>query len=684
MSELEILYPQIPLNALTIDENPTSNASYPKHNITTGSRSLLSKISTPGAAITNKWYQFDLGLGISDTANYLAIARADLLRGQGCTSAFVRPSSVSRNLISDLALASLKLHLDADKEVTVDAQRRVSAWGDQSGNNYDFTQSTDGNKPVLSRADNKENRFQYSEQINHANWNQTRSSVSANAVANPIDGQITADLLFDDATAGSTHLVFQQPALVAAVVSYRISCYAKYNGRDISFRFDGAWTGNPYAHFNLQTGAVHSVGSGVAATIESVGNGWYRCSATCTTPTPLAGTASPTLSLASPAGTVSYNGDSVSGCYVWGAQFSETAADTTYILTTDHLHHKGINGYSSLVFDGSNDTLTSTAILSNVIANNAATVFIVMQSASTVAGNAFLFRDNNGFFTVGRNGGDARISNDDGAADNANAAFTINTPTVIIARHASGNIRISVNNGAESTTASGNTTTLTNALRIGTDGAGASPWAGKIAEILVCNADLTSTQRTQIYTYLATKYVTAAAGSVDIEKATLLGPHSQDLITTFSATAASRYYWLDLHCAIPATTCLFPLSKAYLGTRFNFSNKDPIYPYTTNYRKPSRPFVTDSGTAFRSREGREQLIYGFNWFVSDDVRDDFMLKIGKYWDVNPIMLWTSSASFDAPLNGHTLVHGSVDTISIKGDGPVANSNRIFLEVMQDV
>lgn len=680
MSELEILYPQIPFNAVTIDEYPTSNASYPKHNITTGSRSLISKISTPGAAITNKWYQFDLGLGESDTANFLAIARADLLRGNGCTSAFIRPSTVSRNLITDLGLSSLKLWLDADKEVTVNSTRQVSAWGDQSGNSYDFTQSTSANKPVLSRADNKENLFLYSEQFDNGWWSLGAASITANQALSPLSNDQTADQWTEDGTAGN-HRVFSTFVTCYSGVSYRVSIYVKANGRTAFELYLGgaAFGAGIGASFDLSTLITNNVSGTSDRTITLIGNGWYRCS--------FVGTATATgnarfdLYAKDGTGATNYTGNSTSGFYLFGAQLTESAADTTYLATTDHAQYRGINGYPALVFDDTDDVMTSTATLSNVITNSAHTIFLVGRYYNAGSSNVTTFKDSGSYLTVEEFTDYFGLRNYDGTSDIAStSAQTFPNTFIIEARHESGNIYIKLNNGTEGSAASGNTSNLTGTLVLGdTNGI-----AAKISELLVFNAALTSSQRSQIYTYLATKYTTAAAGSIDIESGTLYGPHDQDMITTFSATTASRYYWLDLHCAVPATTCLFPLSKCYLGTRYDFDDTDPIYPYSSNYRKSARGFTADAGTMFRSREGREQLEYEFNWFINDSTRDDFMTKIGKYYDINPIMLYTSDSSFDAPLNGHTLLHGWIDEIDITGQGPVRNQNRIKLKVVQDV
>jgi len=79
------------------------------------------------------------------------------------------------------------------------------------------------------------------------------------------------------------------------------------------------------------SGSVANTNSGVTASIQAVGNGWYRCSITSTCVT--GGGARVGVFIAS--GTsISYAGDVSKGLLLWGAQLEVGAFPTSYIPTT--------------------------------------------------------------------------------------------------------------------------------------------------------------------------------------------------------------------------------------------------------------------------------------------------------------------------------------------------------------
>ena len=166
-------------------------------------------------------------------------------------------------------------------------------------------------------------------------WGANAASVTANTVTSP-SGTSTADTIAED-TASNAHGVLDLATTVTSGVTYTFSVYAKAGtasvvqllGRTASFGTD-VW-----ANFNLSTGSIGSVGSATTASIESVNNGWYRCSIRGAAVGTVVGGMSLVLTdnNATAGRFPSYVGSGKS-LYVWGAQLEAGAFPTSYIPTT--------------------------------------------------------------------------------------------------------------------------------------------------------------------------------------------------------------------------------------------------------------------------------------------------------------------------------------------------------------
>ena len=164
------------------------------------------------------------------------------------------------------------------------------------------------------------NLVQYSEQFDNAYWNKYQSAVTSNSITAP-NGTTTADKL--EFTASGTAVLFATSTAIQSQI-YTLSCYGKKgatNFLQLGFTLSG---GDKAAQFNLNTGVVSSVDSGVTATIESVGNGWYRCQMYLTTDIN-----SPNIFVNATTGTT---GDYI---YIWGAQLNIGSTAKPYFPTTD-------------------------------------------------------------------------------------------------------------------------------------------------------------------------------------------------------------------------------------------------------------------------------------------------------------------------------------------------------------
>lgn len=162
-------------------------------------------------------------------------------------------------------------------------------------------------------------------------------------VATAPDGNLTADKFASDG-ASTNHLLSQTTAPSSAVV-YTLSVYAKAVEESwIQLTFGTTnWSGLAYQNYNVSTGVLGSSGgTGGSASIQNVGNGWYRCSFTATSSGSTAGQTGPIIAL-------TLNGDEATrlpvhvgttgnGAYFWGAQLEQVSQGmtraTSYIATT--------------------------------------------------------------------------------------------------------------------------------------------------------------------------------------------------------------------------------------------------------------------------------------------------------------------------------------------------------------
>jgi hypothetical protein len=177
------------------------------------------------------------------------------------------------------------------------------------------------------------NLLQQSETIGVSPWAAQNSTVTTNATTAP-NGTSTAEKIIEN-TSNGYHQVYQEIFASGSVVGqdYTFSCYAKASERtkiSLALQTPDVSVGT----FDLINGTASIDGFGGVA-IESVGNGWYRCSIYRLNTT--TGYIYGNLQMNDGTGTV-YTGDGTSGVFVWGAQLNIGSTAKPYFPTTDRLN----------------------------------------------------------------------------------------------------------------------------------------------------------------------------------------------------------------------------------------------------------------------------------------------------------------------------------------------------------
>jgi hypothetical protein len=180
------------------------------------------------------------------------------------------------------------------------------------------------------------NLVEYSEQFNNSFWTKNRASITANSTNSP-NGNLTADSLIEDTSNGTHEFI---SIIGVNTGNYVYSMFAKANTRTkISLVLAGtpfAGGGNGEAFFNLSTGVVISTSGGATATIQNIGNGWYRCSVSKVSTSADSGVTA--TRLVDDSNNSSYTGNGTSGAFVFGAQLENFATATEYFPTTTRLN----------------------------------------------------------------------------------------------------------------------------------------------------------------------------------------------------------------------------------------------------------------------------------------------------------------------------------------------------------
>jgi hypothetical protein len=194
--------------------------------------------------------------------------------------------------------------------------------------------NTDGTVKGLLIEEARTNFLTYSEDFANASWARGRTTVSLNETGP--DGVSNSAVTFsDDNSTGTNSVYLSNSVTVSAATTYTSSIFAKADQlslihlRAVNFTTPsdgGAW-------FDLSAGTIGTTNTGIAANIEAIGGGWYRCSITFTTD---AADTSGDFRVypAETDGSLNVALDGTSSILIYGAQFERGSFPTSYIPTS--------------------------------------------------------------------------------------------------------------------------------------------------------------------------------------------------------------------------------------------------------------------------------------------------------------------------------------------------------------
>lgn len=174
------------------------------------------------------------------------------------------------------------------------------------------------------------NKFFQTNGFDTGSWIKAQSSVTLDSSVQNPEGNFGTFLLKCDSTAANIH-VLRQDSIVVSGTTYAFSFFVKPKEiTQIQLGLDTAFGVAPAVVFTLtdQGTAVTVAGTPVDKTIEPFANGWYRCTIVATA-------TSSTTSLFRlyqvKNNSASFDGNSIDGVYVYGAQLEAKGQSTSYI-----------------------------------------------------------------------------------------------------------------------------------------------------------------------------------------------------------------------------------------------------------------------------------------------------------------------------------------------------------------
>ena len=241
---------------------------------------------------------------------------------------------------------------------------------------------SNGSCPSILVEPQRTNLVLRSEEFENASWVKDNSSILTNTAISP-SNVLNADTYIGNGL-NLQHFIYQNLSVTSGI-AYSISIYAKKDTNNFIqlCGSNAAFGVNCFANFDISNGTIGTIGSATIASIDSVGNGWYRLKITSTAiaTTPVA----PILiSLITSSTSIKTETNNLStSVYLWGAQLEAGTNATSYIPTV-----------ASTVTRNA-DVITNTNA-STLIGQSEGSVYLEFYHSSSITANIELFNLWNG------------------------------------------------------------------------------------------------------------------------------------------------------------------------------------------------------------------------------------------------------------------------------------------------
>lgn len=145
---------------------------------------------------------------------------------------------------------------------------------------FDFTPATTPVCNGLLIEETRTNLVKYSSDYTQTDWTKGQITLTTGAAQSP-DGTTNATKIAANSTVAEAYI--RQTVAQANSTAYTLAAFAQKGTVNFLRLRNLAVSGAPNTWFNLNTGAVGTVGTGITATITPFKDGWYRCTISGTT-----------------------------------------------------------------------------------------------------------------------------------------------------------------------------------------------------------------------------------------------------------------------------------------------------------------------------------------------------------------------------------------------------------------